>query len=159
MLHAKFKLHTTSLGSDQELKIEGCLNHKILRISFKTMTLLIYEMALWFLKVRNPKSKNKGNLGFLVVYDLSDSQRWATCMKRPNNLLKRNLTMKNNTFQYEIRKRNKTGTTIFYNVCNSLLSNQIPSSHKANKLPWYRVSGTPGPIGKNNYWKIPQKGL
>lgn len=41
-----------------------------------------------FGKVRNPKSKNKGYLSFLVIYDLPDSQSQAPCMKRPNNLLK-----------------------------------------------------------------------
>lgn len=36
---------------------------------------------------------------------------------------------------HDIWKGNKWATTIFYKVCNSLLSSQIPSSHKADKLP------------------------
>lgn len=31
---AKFKIHTTSLGSDQEFKVGGCLNQKITSIYF-----------------------------------------------------------------------------------------------------------------------------
>lgn len=52
---------------------------------------------------------------------------------------------------HEIWKRNKRRMTVFYNVCNSLLSSQIPSSHKADKLLWHHVSGTPGPLERNNY--------
>jgi len=45
---AKFKLHATILGSDQELKVAGCLNQKMVRIYFIKTQDFINGTALWF---------------------------------------------------------------------------------------------------------------
>lgn len=136
-LHAKFKSHTRSSCSDQEFKVGACLKQKITGIYFVKIQdfINLWNGIMIFGSIRIPKSKNKGNLSFLVIYGPSDPQRGAT-WSVPSTETKRSseechlLAFKEFSWwrlTHEIGKVNKTGTTPNFLKCVQYFTQQSNS--------------------------------